>query len=61
MHTTASKMALQIKEGFHRNAVIKRIQSKISKYEKKKKIKLVLLTPTAAHFLKEMYRTLLQI
>ena len=60
MHTAASKMALQIKEGFDRNAVIKRIQSKISKYEKKKK-KLVLLTPTAAHFLKEMYRTLLQI
>ena len=29
--------------------------------KKKRKLKLVLLTPTAAHFLKEMYQTLLQI
>ena len=51
MHTAASK-----------HGVIKRNQDKISKYEKKKiKLKLVLLTPTAAHILNEMYQTLLQI
>ena len=41
MLKTASKMPLQIKEGFHPNGAIKRNQVKISKYEEKKKIKLV--------------------
>ena len=36
MPTTASKMTLQIKEGFHPNGVIKRNQAKIIKYEKKR-------------------------
>ena len=51
MQTVASK-----------NGVIKRNQGKISKkYEKKKiKLKLVLLTPAAAHISNEMYQTLLQ-
>ena len=58
MHTTASKMALQIKEGLHPNGAIKQNQVKISKNENKKKtkLKLVLLTPIAAQLLKEMYQ-----
>ena len=63
MHTTASKMASQIEEGFHPNGMVSlnEIKSKSASMRKKKKIKLklVLLTPTAAHFLKAMYQILL--
>ena len=37
MHTTSSKMASEIKEGYHPSGIIKGNQAKISKYEKKKK------------------------
>ena len=37
MHTTSSKMASEIKEGYHPSGIIKGNQAKISKYEEKKK------------------------
>ena len=53
MHTTAPKKALQIKEGFYPNGVIKRNQAKISKYEKKdNKIKIRPADPNSSLFFK---------